>query len=24
MFVGLFLISSGMDEIANPRRRRVV
>jgi peptide/nickel transport system permease protein len=24
MFIGLFLISSGMDEIANPRRRRVV
>lgn len=24
MFVGLFLMSSGMDEIANPRRRRVV
>jgi peptide/nickel transport system permease protein len=24
MFVGLFLISSGMDEIANPRRRRMV
>ncbi len=24
MFVGLFLISSGLDEIANPRRRRMV
>ncbi|MCC7367340.1 MAG: ABC transporter permease [Chloroflexi bacterium] len=24
MFVGLFLISSGLDEVANPRRRRVV
>jgi peptide/nickel transport system permease protein len=24
MFIGLFLISSGMDEVANPRRRRVV
>jgi peptide/nickel transport system permease protein len=24
MFIGLFLVSSGMDEIANPRRRRVV
>jgi peptide/nickel transport system permease protein len=24
MFIGLFLISSGLDEVANPRRRRVV
>jgi len=24
MFVGLFLISSGLDEFANPRRRRIV
>ncbi len=24
LFVGLFLISSGLDEFANPRRRRVV
>lgn len=24
LFVGLFLIASGLDEIANPRRRRVV
>jgi peptide/nickel transport system permease protein len=24
MFVGLFLVSSGLDEVANPRRRRVV
>lgn len=24
LFVGLFLISSGLDELANPRRRRVV
>jgi peptide/nickel transport system permease protein len=24
LFVGLFLISSGLDEVANPRRRRVV
>jgi peptide/nickel transport system permease protein len=24
MFIGLFLIASGLDEVANPRRRRVV